>query len=685
MLGLAPYGINSNWRRNVSSPRPFASPVLSDQDVRWITDLLRLPEKAFTGNNNDDPRLEALKSQKAMDVEACPGSGKTTLLVAKLGTLSRGWKDATRGICVLSHTNVARREIEAGLGSTAEGQRIMAYPHFVGTIHSFINEFLSLPWLRSLGYEIRAIDDEACLAWRWKQLPYKTRLALEKSGKDENCLRVKAVDFSVGKIPWGRGFLQTDGETYKAIQSVCRSTSGEGLFCYDEMFMWANNLLDHCPEAVAALRQRFPLLFIDEVQDNSEMQSALLHRIFIDSPAPVIRQRFGDINQAIFQYTGQEGAATDVFPAQAATWPIPNSHRFGQQIADFADSLAVIPQGLVGNGPSRRIIQTDTQGKHTIFLFDDATIPYVMNSYAGYLVELFSEQELAGGIFTAVGAVHRPGEQDNNRPRHVGHYWPQYDYQLTSSQPKPSTFFQYVSVARKQSAESGEAHQGIQLVADGILRMSRILSPINTPSNRRRTHLQVLELLGEEAELKLAYLGFQKRVAICNDMPNKRDWEQSWVPVLQSIASVVSKEPDAEPLASFLEYSSESDADGIARSAQDNIFRHPGDTQKVKVRVGSIHSVKGETHTATLVLDTFYYKHNLSALKSWLLGQKSGGSGESAQSITRLKLHYVAMTRPSHLLCLATKDATFSAAELAILQERGWRLARVTRSGTEWL
>jgi AAA ATPase domain len=258
-------------------------------------------------------------------------------------------------------------------------------------------------------------------------------------------------------------------------------------------------------------------------------------------------------------------------------------------------------------------------------------------------------------------------------------------YQLTSSQPKPSTFFQYVSVARKQSAESGEAHQGMQLVADGILRMSRILSPINTPSNRRRTHLQVLELLGEEAELKLAYLGFQKRVAICNDMPNKQDWEQSWVPVLQSIASVVSKEPDAEPLASFLEYSSESDADGIARSAQDNIFRHPGDTQKVKVRVGSIHSVKGETHTATLVLDTFYYKHNLSALKSWLLGQKSGGSGESAQSISRLKLHYVAMTRPSHLLCLTTKDATFSAAELAILQERGWRLARVTPSGTEWL
>src|ERR1700726_409373 len=112
---------------------------MSDEGVRWISNLLNLAPTAFTGAGNDDPRLEALKSQEVMDVEACPGSGKTTLLVAKLGVLSRGWKDLTRGVCVLSHTNVARREIEAGLGSTPEGQRIMGYPHFVGTIHNFIN------------------------------------------------------------------------------------------------------------------------------------------------------------------------------------------------------------------------------------------------------------------------------------------------------------------------------------------------------------------------------------------------------------------------------------------------------------------------------------------------------------------------------------------------------------------
>ena len=123
----------------------FLSPSISDADVAWITSLLGLPEQAFCGASNDDPRLEALRSSRTMDVEACPGSGKTTLLVAKLGALSKQWHHVTQGICVLSHTNVARHEIESGLGMTSEGQRLMAYPHFVGKIHSFVNEFLALP------------------------------------------------------------------------------------------------------------------------------------------------------------------------------------------------------------------------------------------------------------------------------------------------------------------------------------------------------------------------------------------------------------------------------------------------------------------------------------------------------------------------------------------------------------
>jgi DNA helicase-2/ATP-dependent DNA helicase PcrA len=90
-------------------------PEVSVQDVKWACKVLGLPETAFSGADGADPRLGVLRENATLDVEACPGSGKTTLLVAKLAILARHWNTAERGICVLSHTNAARREIEKKL------------------------------------------------------------------------------------------------------------------------------------------------------------------------------------------------------------------------------------------------------------------------------------------------------------------------------------------------------------------------------------------------------------------------------------------------------------------------------------------------------------------------------------------------------------------------------------------
>jgi hypothetical protein len=82
-----------------------------------------------------------------------------------------------------------------------------------------------------------------------------------------------------------------------------------------------------------------------------------------------------------------------------------------------------------------------------------------------------------------------------------------------------------------------------------------------------------------------------------------------------------------------------------------------------------------------LVLDSFFYKHHLSELKPWILGERTGGLKkklrgkpelEGSRMLGRLKLHYVAMTRPSHLLCLAMRRDAFIDGELESLEEQGW-------------
>lgn len=662
---------------------------VTDDDVAWVCDLLLLPKNAFSGADGNDPRLEILKSNETLDIEACPGSGKTTLLVAKLAILARKWTDRRRGMCVLSHTNVARREIEQRLGSASQGKRLLAYPHFVGTIHGFVNEFLAIPWLRSKPFPIRMINDEVTQARRWSKLPVNTQRALEQNRYDPTLLKIAAVDFSVGDVRWGKGGeLRMTTPTYQAIQAACKAASEEGFFCYDDMFLWGNELLDQVQEIRKALRGRFPLVFVDEVQDNSELQSALLFRLFSEGTEPVVRQRFGDANQAIYQHAGQtEGATTDPFPDPRIRKDIPNSHRFGQEIADLADPLALEPQDLVGCGPCRETIASDTTGKHMIFLFDDQTVGSVIRTYADYLLDLFSVEELQTGTFTAVGAIHR-SESDDQLPRLIGHYWPDYDHELTPAEPKPSTFYQYVQAGRKLAGASGETYHVVEKIADGILRLVSLSDPLADPANRRRKHRYILELLAEKPEVRSSYLELVGALAVEGYDPCPNDWNEKWSILVRGIAGAIEGAlPSTENARSFLQWSAPNVAEqqtGDSRQ-RDNIFRYPSEEPKVQIRVGSIHSVKGETHTATLVLDTFYYRHNLATLKPWLLRQKSGEGTERAPNLSRLKQHYVAMTRPSHLLCLAMREDVFSQGELNRLKSIPWRVARVTDAAPVWL
>ena len=134
-------------------------PDITDEDIDWACSMMGL-------DPFDEPRRQFLTRRSTVDVSACPGSGKTTLIVAKLAILARKWPHRTKGICVLSHTNVAREEIQLRLGRTVVGQRLLSYPHFIDTIHGFVNRFLALPWLYSNGFPSPTIDNDVTTAYR---------------------------------------------------------------------------------------------------------------------------------------------------------------------------------------------------------------------------------------------------------------------------------------------------------------------------------------------------------------------------------------------------------------------------------------------------------------------------------------------------------------------------------------
>jgi DNA helicase II / ATP-dependent DNA helicase PcrA len=673
----------------MAKSNPFEFPEILDEDLRWAAVQLGLPDSAFLGEEGNDPRKFVIQSRANMDVAACPGSGKTTVLIGKLAILAKKWKYRTRGICVLSHTNAARRIIENRLGNSSEGQRLLSYPHFIGTIHSFVNEFLASPWLKARGYPIKMIDTEVCESRRWKSLNWKTRNYLSNQRMASGDIKITDYCFNVGKKK-GNFPCGASTESYKTVQDACKEVAESGYHCYDDMFVWSRDLLNNFPCVRESMKRRFPLLFMDEAQDNSDEQAELLKDIFTGYGTALIRQRFGDGNQAIYDFTGAQEATTDAFPSEPVKVSIPNSFRFGQGIAMLSDPLGLAPYSMQGHGPKLKTLASgQSECCHTIFVFEDSNITKVLDAYGNLLLNTFTDEELLQGESTAVGMVHRHQDDDGVSkycPHRVGDYWNSYNPKLTGVDPRPQTFVQYVDVGLTASHDAREAHFAVERAAQGILRLAAIAGAANEYGGRKHKHRCVLEALKDLPQHRVQYVEFLVSVVARQEGLSEDAWKSKWQKVICGIASKICgvelKGADVESFLSWGEAPVNSNGMPAAKGRNDNVYTHRRQNREVAIKLGSIHSVKGQTHTATLVLETAWYGYNLQTIKTWLSGDSTGKSRKSGvQEITRLKTHYVAMTRPSHLLCLAlhknalcATDGQLDPSFVEKLKKRKWRV-----------
>jgi len=661
----------------------FEPPTITDDDIAWVCRVMKLPNNAFYGDGSDE-RAGILKSNKTLDIEACPGSGKTTLLVAKLAILARHWKDRQRGICVLSHTNVARAEIEERLKTSGEGEKLLRYPHFIGTIHGFVNEFLALPYMRSQGIPIEIIDSEYAQEQRWRDLPYTTRTALIKNHLSKTSLKYVNTSCEPGRLSWGKGgTLGSQTQTFKAIHEVCINSCMKGIHCYEEPFVWAEECLDQVGHIREDLRYRFPMLFMDEVQDTTEQQSKLLNDVFVKGIDPVIRQRFGDINQGIFNSVNENAATTDPFPNEQVRRDVQNSFRFHQGIADLARPFGVLPQELIGAASNDDADHSPTY-KNVAFLFDANSIEQAIPAFGEHLTRELSAEEVTTGKFAAVGGVHKSNDDDDKYT--VGHYWPAYNPANASQNALSRNFISHLLSGKDRSVHQGHSHPAIQALGTAILRGIALTDSSKRSTATRSAHRDLIKLLSPFEQAVLDYKELVHELCLETDGLTEDSWNLDYRPRIERIICAACETVRlCKATNDYMDWPHANRAvDQISSTSTKNntiLVQNNG----LKIKVGSIHSVKGETHTATLVLDTFYHGSHFKALKPWLLGKKSGGSTKKPREALRLKLHYVAMTRPSKILCIATRMDEFTDADVDLLKSQGWCVAHVKKHDIDWL
>ena len=629
---------------------------ITDDDIAWVESLL--------GDNIefDDSRKAVIKNIESVDIQAFPGSGKTTTLIAKLAILAKKWSFSNAGICVLSHTNVAREEIEDKLGSTVETKKLLSYPHFVGTLHSFFDTFIGLPWLRSEGISIKIIDTDYVKLLRWKKLFPQTREYFKKNHKNEN---ICGYYETWGNIDWTK-----QGKTREELLSVISISQNEGFLTFDEMLLLAQKVLNEHPMIAIGIQERFPLLFIDEAQDTNPLLWELIYKAFPDDGVKIVRQSFGDSNQAIYNYVN-ENIQHSEFPRSNAL-VLSESRRFDNRIAALANSVAISQEQMHGTNNSF----SDKNIPHTIYLFPKEKAFCVIDEFSKLILATFSDEELIANAKLGchvIGMVHKKSDDtpEKHFPKGIYDYWPNYNSLKNSKSQIQKFFIDYFRIGISEFSCSGEMSSLVSWIAKGMCRVINKAAKTNLVMPTKNTLITIEKMLPDEKRpiyrqlmLDLALTKFQTK--------------QEWNSVIDKVDDIL-KLFDLSLVSkgrSFLNWVDEVSFEYDEKKPQatvNNYFYQDAVTgRSVYLEFGSIHSVKGRTHLATMVLETFSNAHNIKSILNYLCGKPPKKTTKS--NIGRLKCQYVAMSRATALLCLAIPKEFVDADTQKLLTDNGWAI-----------
>lgn len=239
-----------------------------------------------------------LEAEGRVIVKACPGSGKTYAVANKLLSYINNWSKYHQGIAALSFTNVASNEIYEKANSIHNGLGKLGYPHFIGTVDSFINEFIVLRYGHL--YTFDRVRPQIALTDNWK-IPYRFwRTECHRNGCVEN---IEKFHYGIdGYFYKGKNAVSCELRKAKMLpcQQYKKMLADKNIVFQNETALVAYRLLKKYPIIANAVSERFPIIIIDEAQDTSIDQMAvfdLLSEAGINSIFLV-----GDPDQAIYEW-----------------------------------------------------------------------------------------------------------------------------------------------------------------------------------------------------------------------------------------------------------------------------------------------------------------------------------------------------------------------------------------------
>lgn len=640
-------------------------------DIAYTESVLLKPGQTF-----DEERLRFIKNFNTLDLQAVPGSGKTTALLAKLLILEKHLPlEKNRGILVLSHTNAAVNEIKNRIGHHCP--KLFSHPNFVGTIQRFTDNFLAIPaYATKYKQKPIRIDNEIYNETIGRIFHYNKKgfIVQEKKNaiyydKNFNVLFSFRFSYNQGvfslvksisgepleiKTPNQRKEKFTKNELDRIAEWLYKTklkVLEAGILNYDDAYLLADVILTEISPYKMLIQNRFKYVFVDEMQDMEKHQFDLLERIFADDNSTSFYQRLGDVNQSIYSKSLD---SEEVWKQRKEKIFINGSHRLSKPIANVVEKLSLTSTEVQGR--MKNIDGSDLSIKPLLICYDLERIGDVIPTFSDRIKKLIDKKLIIPNDENNYEAIGWRKHHDSINKICISDYWPNFKTSGKSKKIDYETLEDYLKFIERENHTLGATRKSILNALNRIL----YIEGVRDEYSRVFTISKLIKYFKELAasEYNLLKLNLYNWSLALQGGTIELVLEEIKIYIPQFLTCFSRK----------LNYSkgfiNESSSNDEVASSNDSaqFFEKNG----IRVNVNTVHSVKGQTHTATLYLETFFSKgagnYESERLQHQILGtpikahldKYKGGSVDKI--IQSARMTYVGFSRPTHFLCFAVES-----------------------------
>ena len=537
-------------------------------------------------------------------VRACPGSGKTYSVAARLADRMSNWPLNNQGIAATSFTNAAWQEIERQVTTHFKIEKPIPYPHFLGTIDSFVNRFIFLPF----GHLVMGCQNRPVLVGE-PHGPWSGK------GFVDSLFPNLTYDIDGELYPINKRSMPPNWQNNRYILPMKLGLKKAGYANQDDANYFAVKVLETYPNVAKAIIQRFPLFMVDEAQDTSEIQMRIID-LLIDNGLENI-MLVGDPDQAIFEW---HGARPQLFIEKFDTWRensilLNENRRSSQNICDCTCRLSSLEGTSTAINedvkectfiPIVRTYDID----NTKELLDDFT-----NRCSDFGIDVTPENAAiifrSNNLFNTITGIPEIGYKDD-------------PWEIKCSYAKDFAKGKYLFC-------NSEFRKGFRLIEKAIIK-ALSGSHFCSKSDLER----VIELNG--------FVKFRKDVyELIEMLPDTNGTIGKWI----NDANKIFKDNSIDIVLKIKKSKGHISFDQLFGLDNKSITESD-------YRIGTIHSIKGETFEAVLVI---LKKKGIGSFYKTMLNNNISISDDE-----ELRIVYVGITRPRQLLLLAVPDEENKAA-----------------------